>query len=163
MARSKTVVSPTNNPPKAPKTSTFIAKVAAPFVSKQRNLLDQHIKLDEPFRHYFPGDSIKGTVHLNVTKALRATHLVIRLHGFVKVINSAKLPGESIAYDEALLTSSKGRRGIEYFGNGFARLFEDENILCGDGRLYGRYEFCFELMLPPKNVPSSIDVSTASP
>lgn len=140
------------------KSASFITKLAAPIFSKQRSPIEQEIRLDEPFRQFFPGDAVKGAVHLNITKPMRITHLVIRLHGFVKVINSAKLPGESISYDESLLNSSRGR-GIEYFGNGFARLFEDDSILCGDGRVAGQYKFGFELALPTKDIPSSIDVS----
>ena len=99
---------------------------------------------------------------MNVAKAQRITHLVIRLHGFVKVTNRPKLPGESISYDEALVALGKGRgrRGIEYFGNGFARLFEDEIVLCGEGLVFGQYEFRFEMVLPTKGMPSGIDVST---
>lgn len=100
---------------------------------------------------------------MNVAKSQRMTHLVIRLHGFVKVTNRAKLPGESISYDEALMASGKGRgkRGLEYFGNGFARLFEDEVVLCGEGRVLGQYEFRFEMVLPSKGMPSGIDVSNS--
>ena len=99
---------------------------------------------------------------MNVAKSLRITHLVIRLHGFVKVANRAKLPGESISYDEAIVALGKGRgrRGIEYFGDGFARLFEDEVVLCGEGRVFGQYEFGFEMVLPSKGLPSGVDVST---
>lgn len=142
----------------APLSKSLIARIRAPFSSNQRNPLDQEIHLDEPFRQHSSGDTVKGAVLLNTTKALRITHLVIRLHGFVKVVNNARLPGETIPYDENLLTSTRRRRGIEYFGNGFARLFEDERVLCGDGRLSGRYEFRFELDIPSKDVPSSIDV-----
>ena len=101
---------------------------------------------------------------MNVAKSQRITHLVIRLHGFVKVANRAKLPGESISYDEALIAMEKGRgrRGIEYFGNGFARLFENETVLCGEGRVLGQYEFRFEMVLPSKGLPSGIDVSTSA-
>lgn len=141
--------------------SSLLARCTAPFATKQRNLLEQDIRLDEPFRQYSSGDAVKGAVHMNVAKAQRITHLVIRLHGFVKVMNRAKLPGESISYDEALMASGKGRgrRGIEYFGNGFARLFEDEIVLCGEGRVMGQYEFRFEMVLPSKAMPSGIDVS----
>ena len=99
---------------------------------------------------------------MNVAKSQRITHLVIQLHGFVKVTNRPKLPGESISYDEALVALGKGRgrRGIEYFGNGFARLFEDEVVLCGEGRVLGQYEFRFAMVLPSRGMPSSIDVST---
>lgn len=146
------------NPTKHP---SLLARCTAPFASKQRNALEQDIQLDEPFRQYYSGDTVKGAVHMNVTKSQRITHLVIRLHGFVKVANRAKLPGESISYDEALMALEKGRgrRGIEYFGNGFARLFEDETVLCGEGRVIGQYEFRFEMVLPSKGLPSGIDVS----
>ena len=138
---------------------TFISRVTAPFASKQRSPVELEIHLDEPFRQYFCGDTVKGAAVLSTTKASRITHLVIRLHGFVKVVNNARLPGETIPYDENLLTSMRRRKGIEYFGNGFARLFEDEHILCGDGRVSGVYQFRFELDLPSKGIPSSIDVS----
>lgn len=142
-----------------PLSKSLLSKFANPFSSKQRNPVEHEIKLDEPFRQYFSGDTVKGAVVINAAKPFRITHLVIRLHGFVKVVNNARLPGETIPYDENLLTSMRNRRGIEYFGNGFARLFEDEFILCGDGRLFGKYEFCFELSIPSDGVPSSIDVS----
>ena len=147
---------------KRTKQSSLLARCSAPFASKQRNPLEQDIRLDEPFRQYSSGDTIKGAIHMNVAKSQRITHLVIRLHGFVKVTNRAKLPGESISYDEALMALGKGRgrRGIEYFGNGFARLFEDEIVLCGEGRVLGQYEFRFEMVLPSKSMPSGIDVST---
>lgn len=55
--------------------------------------------------------------------------------------------------------SGTSKKGAEYFGNGFASLFEDEVVLCGQGRLLpGAYKFKFELELPPKGLPSSIDV-----
>lgn len=147
------------------KRPSLIAKCVAPFAAKQRNNIEQEIQLDEPFRQYAPGDRIKGAIHVNVGRPIRVTHLVIHLHGFVKVFNRAKGPGEEIACDESLSTSGKGRRrrGIEYLGNGYARLFEDEVTLCGEGRLHGPVKFCFDMALPSKNIPSSIDVSKADP
>ncbi len=138
---------------------TLVSCITAPFASKQRSPVELEIRLDEPFRQYFCGDTVKGAVRLLTTRASRITHLVIRLHGFVKVVNNVRLPGETIPYDENLLTSMRRRKGIEYFGNGFARLFEDEHILCGDGRVDSEYEFRFELDLPSRGIPSSIDVS----
>lgn len=141
--------------------SSIIAKCTAPFSSKQSNQVEQDIRLHDPFRQYCPGDIVKGAVHLSFAKPLRITHLVLRLHGFVKVISRAKLPGEEIKYDEKLFAvgRGKGRRGTEYFGDGFAQLFEEENVLCGEGRVLGQYEFRFEMVLPSRALPSSIDVS----
>ena len=150
---------------KRSKRSSLIAKCTAPFAAKQRSHLEQEIQLDEPFRTYAPGDSVKGAIHVTFGKAIRITHLVVRLHGFVKVFNRAQLPGEELSYDEVLLSlgNGGGRRGTEYFGNGYARLFEDEEVLCGEGRVLGRYEFRFEVVLPSKNMPSSIDVCLHHP
>lgn len=58
------------------------------------------------------------------------------------------------------LTASSNPRKSQYFGNGHASLFQDEQTLCGEGRLdTGHYEFKFELEFPTKEVPTSIDVS----
>lgn len=47
----------------------------------------------------------------------------------------------------------------QYLGNGVASLFQDEQVLSGDGRLEaGRYEFGFDLLFPEKVLPSSIEV-----
>lgn len=49
------------------------------------------------------------------------------------------------------------QRGV-YFGNGFASLFEDEIVLCGDGRLdEGNYKFEYQIKFPNMTLPSSID------
>lgn len=145
---------------KRSKISSLIVKYTAPFAAKQRSHVEQEIILDEPFRQYTPGDTVKGAIHVAFGKPLRITHLIIRLHGYVKVFNRAKLPGEELSYDESRLTSSYGgsRRGMEYFGNGYARLFDEEVALCGEGRVLGEYEFRFGMVLPSKNMPSSIDV-----
>ncbi|KAL9102743.1 MAG: hypothetical protein Q9163_002140 [Psora crenata] len=137
--------------------SSIISKLTSPFASKQNTYITHEIQLDKPFRQFAPGDPVKGAIVLSVGRPVRVTHLVVRLHGFVKVVNHSKLPGEPIHLDENLLRSAKGGRGGEYFGNGFARLFDDEVVLCGDGRLLGQYVFRFELALPRKGVPSSID------
>ncbi|EOA80740.1 uncharacterized protein SETTUDRAFT_24256, partial [Exserohilum turcica Et28A] len=51
-----------------------------------------------------------------------------------------------------------GSKSGSYFGNGFVSLFEDEVVLCGEGRLSeGIYHFNFELEFPSKGLPSSID------
>lgn len=149
---------------KRSKISSLLVKCTAPFAAKQRSHVEQEIVLDEPFRQYHPGDTIKGAIHVTFGKPLRITHLIIRIHGFIKVFNRAKLPGEELLYDESRLTPSYGgsRRGMEYFGNGYARLFEEEVVLCGEGRVLGEYQFRFGMVLPSKNLPSSIDVSDES-
>lgn len=149
------------SPSLPPKARSFLSKFTSPFAPRARNLSDFHIRTDEPHRHYGPGDVVKGSVRLTVAKPLRVTHVVICLYGYVKVFKSPSSPRDAIPKDGGFQWPGRGTRGSEYFGNGFASLFEDEVILCGEGRLSpGTYEFRFELELPSKGMPSSIDVST---
>lgn len=127
----------------------------------KRNLAEYYIKTNEPHRKYAPGNKVKGAVIVTVTKPLRITHLAVSLHGFVKVFNNAKQPGESVYPDGVLLGGRIGKQGSEYFGNGFASLFEKKIILCGEGRLEaGKFEFEFDLDIPSRDLPSSISVCT---
>ena len=102
---------------------------------------------------------VKGAVVLTVVKPIRITHLVVYLRGYVRVL---KKPSSSDATnnDEALWNPGRPKQSGDHFGNGFASLFRDEVVLCGEGRLdAGIYEFNFELEFPGKGLPSSIDVS----
>ncbi len=59
--------------------------------------------------------------------------------------------------------ASNNTRRTQYFGNGHASLFQDEQTLCGEGRLEPtEYRFNFELEFPEKGLPSSIDVCHAT-
>lgn len=72
------------------------------------------------------------------------------------------VPGETVQ-DVGFLGPGRGRRNGEYLGNGLATLFEDEVVLCGDGRLKeGIYKFRFELCFPPYSLPSSISVGAST-
>ncbi|KAI9880007.1 MAG: ph-response sensor protein, partial [Watsoniomyces obsoletus] len=47
---------------------------------------------------------------------------------------------------------------FEYHGNGVASLFQEEQVLCGNGFLKKTvYKFAFELKFPAKSMPSTID------
>lgn len=137
-------------------------RLGAVFYSRSGHINEYYIELDEPTRHYGPGDIIKGTVILHVAKPLGITHIVLSLFGYVEVYkhHSAHRPGtRNSASREA---SGRGKRWVsEYYGDGFASLFEDEIVLCGEGRLDPKlYHFRFEAELPTNlNLPSSIDVS----
>lgn len=147
--------------PSIPRVQSLLAKFKTSYTPKKRNLSEYFIEPLEPYRQYSPGDAVKGSVVVIVVKPFRITHLTICLHGFVKVFQNAKIPGESISHEGRRSDTSRGtgKRGSEYFGNGFASLFENELALCGEGRLdTGKYVFHFELDLPSKGLPSSIDV-----
>ena len=97
---------------------------------------------------------------LTVHRPLQITHIVVCLYGYVKVYRNGSLSGDNVYKEGAYLGTGRGKRGTEYFGNGFASIFEDELILCGDGRLLpGKYAFKYELEFPSQGLPSSIDVS----
>lgn len=141
-------------------TKSLLARLKSPLQSKTRNFTDFYIQPDDPHRQYSPGDLISGSVVLRVIKPLRITHLVVSLHGYAQVFKNPNSPGDAYRNYSATVAHGKGKRGGNYFGNGFASLFEDEVVLCGEGRLgEGVYHFNFELEFPSKGLPSSIDVS----
>ncbi|KAI1336857.1 arrestin [Xylariaceae sp. FL0016] len=143
-----------DDPP--PKTS-FFARLASPLRSRSRNLADFHIKLKEPHRQYSAGDHVRGCVILSAVKPIRLTHLTVSLHGFVRVYKNAGAAAQLGPVNPAL-ASHDGNRKVRYHGNGHASLFQDEQVLCGEGRLdSSRWEFEFDLLFPEEGLPSSID------
>lgn len=138
---------------------SLFSRLTSPLRSRTRNLADFHIRPLEPHRQYSPGDLVKGIVVLTVVKPIRITHLTVALHGFVRVYRNPNAVTENTGNEPALAPGTSFRKS-QYFGNGHASLFQDEVILCGEGRLeIGVYEFEFNLEFPSKGLPSSIDVS----
>ncbi|KAK1063476.1 ph-response sensor protein [Friedmanniomyces endolithicus] len=136
----------------------IISRLASPFTSKSRAIADFYIDVDDPHKQYSPGDVVTGSVRLRVTKPTRVTHIVVSLHGFVQVYKNPGSPGDGFRANGGYVGAGRGKKTGEYFGNGFASLFEDEVVLCGDGRLAdGSYQFNFELQFPDTDLPSSID------
>jgi len=157
MTSSPARASVTPSPP-AP-TRSFLSRLKSPLSSKSRNFTEFYIQSDDPHRQYAPGDIISGTVVVKVVKPLRITHLVVSLHGYAQVFKNPNAPGDAYKNYSTTVGSGRGKRTGSYFGNGFVSLFEDEIVLCGEGRLAeGVYHFNFELEFPPKGLPSSIDV-----
>ncbi|RAH75297.1 pH response protein PalF [Aspergillus aculeatinus CBS 121060] len=137
--------------------SSLLAKFRSQLGPRNRSITDFYIEPDDPWRSYFPGDTITGTVVLTVVRPVRITHLVVCLHGYVKVYKNTVPTGES-SPELGFLGPGRGRRGAEYLGNGLSTLFEDEVVLCGEGRLKeGVYKFRFEMSFPPYALPSSIN------
>lgn len=145
-----------------PKIQSMLSRLTTSFTPKKRNLAEFYVQAKEPHRQYSPGDRVEGSVVVALTKPVRISHLVVCLHGFVKVFNSERAPGQSVSCDRGPLGGGVGKRGSEYFGNGFASLFENEIVLCGEGRLeVGSFEFQFDLELPSSRLPSSLNVRTS--
>ncbi|KAJ4344009.1 ph-response sensor protein [Ascochyta clinopodiicola] len=137
---------------------SFLSRLRSPLSSKSRNFTDFYIQSDDPHRQYVPGDIISGTVIIKVVKPLRITHLVVSLHGYAQVFKNPNAPGDAYKTYSATVGSGRGKKQGSYFGNGFVSLFEDEVVLCGEGKLAeGVYHFNFDLEFPSKGLPSSID------
>ncbi|PNY27822.1 pH-response regulator protein palF/RIM8 [Tolypocladium capitatum] len=124
--------------------------------NSNRNVIDFHVRCDEPYRKYSAGDSVRGCVVLVVLKPLRITHLVVSLHGYVRVLRDPT----SVAKAQLATALPQGGSSArpQYHGNGLASLFQDEQVLSSEGRIEpGKYEFGFDLVFPDKELPSSID------
>ncbi|KAJ8122800.1 hypothetical protein O1611_g9751 [Lasiodiplodia mahajangana] len=144
---------PLDDPP--PK-SSFFSRLAAPLRSRSRNLADFHVRLKEPHRQYSAGDHVQGSVILSVVKPIRITHLTVALHGYVRAFKNASAAAQ-LATTNPVIALHGGRNG-RYHGNGHASLFQDEIVLCGEGRLQpSRWQFEFDLQFPDLELPSSID------
>lgn len=145
----------------SPSARGIFSRITSPFGSKSRNIADFSIEPKDPHKQYSPGDVVPGSVRFRVVKPVRVTHIVVCLHGFVQVFKNPGSPGEGFRANKEYLGTGRGKKSGEYFGNGFASLFEDETVLCGDGRLAeGKYQFNFELEFPDRDLPSSIEVYT---
>lgn len=104
---------------------------------------------------------MRGSVQVVLVKPLRITHLTVALSGCVRVFKDPTVRAQgSSTQDVTALLPQGGSERPQYHGHGFASLFQDEQVLSGDGRLdAGKYEFGFDLVFPAKGLPSSIDVS----
>ncbi|KAL3423860.1 arrestin [Phlyctema vagabunda] len=151
------VSQPASSSPVAKSGRSLFSRLTNPLKSRTRNLNDFHIRPLEPHRQYRPGDLVKGAVVLTVIKPIRITHLTVALRGFVRVYKHPNGINEPIPA-EASLAEARNTTKSQYFGNGYASLFQDEVTLCGEGRLdAGVYEFNFELEFPSRGIPTSID------
>ncbi|KAH7627646.1 hypothetical protein B0T09DRAFT_404041 [Sordaria sp. MPI-SDFR-AT-0083] len=129
-----------------------------PLRSRTRHIADFHIRPDDPHRKYSAGEHVQGAVVLTVVKPVRITHLTVLLHGYVRVYKGPGAQNNEPVRSPAEIQnlSSRGERRKYY--NGYASLFQDEQVLSSDGRLEpGRYEFNFDLLFPADGLPSSID------
>ncbi|POR39441.1 pH-response regulator protein palF/RIM8 [Tolypocladium paradoxum] len=127
-----------------------------PLRNRNRSVVDFHVRCDEPYRKFKPGDSVRGCVVLVLVKPLRITHLVVSLHGYVRVLKDPA----SVAKAQLATALPQGGSADrpQYHGNGLASLFQDEQVLSSEGRIEpGKYEFGFDLVFPDKELPSSID------
>jgi arrestin-related trafficking adapter 9 len=138
----------------------LLSRLRKPFDPSARNMSDFSVQLDDEHRHYNPGDAVTGSIVLKVVRPIDITHIVVCLHGFAQVYKSPNTPGPEYRKYNAARVAGRTSKATGYIDEGFASLFEDEQILCGDGRLVeGAYQFGFELRFPRKHLPSSIDVS----
>ncbi|KAF2157687.1 hypothetical protein K461DRAFT_309749 [Myriangium duriaei CBS 260.36] len=142
-----------------PQKKSIFSRLSSPFASTSRTVAEFTVQADDPHRRYSPGDLVRGSVVLKLVKATRITHIVVCLHGFVQVYKTAGVPpADGFRAHNNIVGKGKGHKKGAYFGNGFATLFEEEAVLCGDGRLEeGNYKFEFQIRFPEQTLPSSID------
>lgn len=130
---------------------------------KTGHIVEYQIELVDAYRQYGPGDTVSGKVILNVLKPLGVTHIVVCLYGYVQVSKHGSKPTARPRNEgNRILRGKRGRRWVsEYYGDGYASLFEEEIVLCGQGRLDPKpYHFQFSLDFPSTmTLPTSIDVS----
>lgn len=148
-------------PDEQPSSRSFFSRFALPIRSRStRNVVDFFIRPAEPHRKYNAGNQVRGAVVLAVVKPTRITHLTVALRGFVRVYKNPNAANEALTTPEI---ASDGVSHFRFLGNGYASLFQDEQVLCADGKLdAGKYEFNFELEFPETGLPSSIEVSISS-
>ncbi|KAF0643647.1 hypothetical protein FPSE5266_08579 [Fusarium pseudograminearum] len=163
-AGSSTSHAPTATSPTASATSStrpgflsrFSLPLSLPLRNRNRNVTDFHIRAEEPHRRYSAGDNVRGAVVIVIVKPVRITHLTVSLHGYVRVLKDPTSVAK--AQGTVVLPQNGDAARPRYHGNGLASLFQDEQVLSGEGRLEpGRYEFGFDLLFPNKGLPSSID------
>ncbi|KAF5723405.1 environmental pH response palF [Fusarium mundagurra] len=163
-AGSATSAAPRATSPTASTTSStrprFLSRLSLPLSlplrNRNRNITDFHIRAEEPHRRYSAGDNVRGAVVIVVVKPVRITHLTVSLHGYVRVLKDPTSVAK--AQGNIVLPQNGDSARPRYHGNGLASLFQDEQVLSGEGRLEpGRYEFGFDLLFPDKGLPSSID------
>lgn len=144
---------------------SFTEKFGSYLSNKSAHISSFSIELDDPHRQYGPGETVKGQVVLNVGRPLGVTHIVVSLYGFVEVFKnhskSTRSPHQPRVHGGRSAAGGSKRWTAEYYGDGFASLFEEEIVLCGEGRLDPKlYHFRFEIDFPADlDLPSSIDVS----
>ncbi|KAM0437751.1 hypothetical protein ACHAPT_002116 [Fusarium lateritium] len=163
-AGSSTSPAPRATSPTASTTSSarpsFLSRLSLPLSlplrNRNRNVADFHIRAEEPHRRYSAGDHVRGAVVLVIVKPVRITHLTVSLHGYVRVLKDPAAVAK--AQGSIVMPQNGDSPRPRYHGNGLASLFQDEQVLSGEGRLEpGRYEFGFNLVFPEKGLPSSID------
>lgn len=147
----------TNPNPAVPRSKSILSRFSNPLSKHARNMFELAIEPEDPFKIYNPGEIVKGHLVLTVTKGFDITHLVVALRGYAKVFKHQVTNGEGLSPSDCVL-NGKGARDFEYYGNGLASLFQEEQVLCGSGFLKKQvYKFAFELQFPTKSMPSTID------
>lgn len=147
-----------NSSPTVERSKSILSRFSSPLSKRSAKVFELEIEPEHPHKTYRPGDSVRGQIILRVFKGFDITHLTISLHGYARVFKNQCTPREANNLPEQLV-NGKGSHGFEYFGNGLASLFQDEQVLCGSGFLKKQeYKFGFELQFPATNLPSSIVV-----
>ncbi|KAJ6255816.1 hypothetical protein Dda_9426 [Drechslerella dactyloides] len=163
--RSTSASSPASAPtlPTSPAASTL-----SHLKPSRRAISDFYVRLDHPHRRYKPGEKITGSIVLSTSRATRITHLTLTLTGAVIVYPHDRRGhrwGEDVVKDVTYRDSKSIRgcrsRGTSIEGKHNGRgviLFEDEQVIVGEGRLgAGGLEVGFVYDFPAKDGINSLD------
>jgi len=158
-------IASSNDSPQSRFRRSLSEKFSSYLTNKSAHISSFSIELDDPHRQYGPGETVRGQVVLNVGRPLGVTHVVLCLYGFVEVFKnhskSTRTPHQPRNHGGHSAVGGSKRWTAEYYGDGFASLFEEEIVLCGEGRLDPKlYHFRFDIDFPANlDLPTSIDVS----
>lgn len=150
-----------NVSPETKQKRSLSSTIGSLFNAKGPHVNGFSIELEEKgLRTYGPGDVVSGTVVLDVARPLGVTHVTVSLTGFVDVFKNHRSRARAPSEAEHNKRSRGNRWTSEYYGDGFASLFEQEVVICGEGRLDPKtYHFQFEIAFPSQlSLPSSIEV-----
>lgn len=157
-----TISRPSNAIPETKQKRSLSSTIGSLFNAKGAHVNSFAIELEgNGLRTYGPGDIVSGTVILDVGRPLGVTHVTVSLSGFVDVFKNHRSRAKAPSEAEHNKRSRGNRWTSEYYGDGFASLFEQEVVICGEGRLDPKtYHFQFEIAFPNQlSLPSSIEVS----
>ncbi len=123
---------------------------------------DFYIDLDEPHRIFHPGDVVKGTVNLSITKPARVQYVRLTFSGQVgasvgkQAVKSLLFQEQLVLWGEKIQRPAKSPLAVNDH-NDTHEITEQDGWAIGTINS-GRHLFNFEVRLPAGNLPSSIDV-----
>lgn len=125
------------------------------------------IQLDEPHKVYGPGDTVRGSVVLTLSKATKTLYTALKFSGQVIIGDGKQRVRTSLFQEEVLLWTSKDHANTSGTTSDVQSQCT-ESSLDKKGNLKsgimtaGRHVFAFEFNFPETDLPSSLDFGRGS-